>query len=230
MSRDLEGKHVVVTGGTGMLGQAVVDSLLSAGAEVHVPSRRPVTVDRFPALEHPRVALDPSVNLADETSLIRFYESLPPLWASVHVAGGFAAAPIAETSLADFRELLVCNAEACFLSCREAIRAIRSTGQGGRIVNVGARVVQEPVAGMAAYGASKAVVSSLTRSLALEVAGDGIAVNAVLPGTLDTPVNRAAMPDADPSQWTSLTTVTELILSLIDSADNGSPSGQLIEV
>ena len=83
---------------------------------------------------------------------------------------------------------------------------------------------------MAAYGASKAVVSSLTCALALEVTDEGIAVNAVLPGTLDTPVNRAAMPDADPSQWTSLAAVTQVILSLIDSADDGLVSGQLIEV
>ena len=230
MNIDLREKHVVVTGGTGALGQEVVRSLVACNAYVHVPSRRPVTVERFPLLSHPLVRVDPTVDLMVEDSVERFYASLPPLWGAVNVAGGFGMAPITETSLEDFRALMARNAEACFLSSREAIRAIRKTGQGGRIVHVGARVDDEPVAGMAAYSASKAAVSSLTRTLALEVASDGIKVNAVLPGTMDTPANRAAMPDVDPTEWTPLPSVASVVLSLLSPDNSDLDSGQLIVV
>ncbi len=226
MTIDLREKHVVVTGGTGALGQEVVRALVACNASVHVPSRRPVTVDRFPLLSHPLVRVDPTVDLLQEDSVERFYASLPPLWGAVNVAGGFGMAPIAETTLEDFRGLMARNADVCFLSSREAIRAIRKTGQGGRIVHVGARIDLEPVAGMAAYSASKAVVSSLTRTLALEVAADGITVNAVLPGTMDTPANRAAMPGADPTDWTPLSDVAAVVVAFLDTNDTVE-TGQL---
>ncbi len=226
MNIDLRGKHVVVTGGTGALGQELVRALVACNAHVHVPSRRPVTLERFPLLSHPRVQVDPSVDLLMEESVERFYAALPALWGAVNVAGGFGMSPILETSLDDFQDLMARNAAVCFLSSREAIRSIRKTGQGGRIVHIGARVDQEPVAGMAAYSASKSAVSSLTRTLALEVVSDGITVNAVLPGTMNTPANRAAMPDMDPSQWTPLSVVADAVLALLDSQDTVM-SGQL---
>src|SRR5262245_553599 len=99
MASDLDGKHVVVTGGSGALGRAVVDAFLEAGAVCHVPELHP------PPAGPPRDRLHVvgGVDLTDEAAVVRFYAALPELWASVQVAGGFAAAPFVKTSLADFR-------------------------------------------------------------------------------------------------------------------------------
>ena len=113
MSIDLRGKHVVVTGGTGALGQEIVRALVACNAHVHVPSRRPVTLERFPLLSHPRVRVDPAVDLLVENTVERFYAELPALWGAVNVAGGFGMAPIVETSLEDFQGLMARNAGAC---------------------------------------------------------------------------------------------------------------------
>ena len=108
-----------------------------------------------------------------------FYASLPPIAASVHLAGGFVAKPIAETSKADLEKQVGLNLITTFLCCREAVKALRRSG-GGRIVNVAARVVEQPPGGMTAYVATKAAVAGLTRSLAAEVLKERILVNAVL--------------------------------------------------
>ena len=131
---------------------------------------------------HERVHVVAGVNLTDEAAVTSFYSGLPGLWASVHSAGGFAMSPAAQTPLAEFRQMIDTNAVTCFLCCREAIRRIRATGNdGGRIVNVAARPALVPTGGLAAYAASKAAVAGLTLSLAEELAGDRIWVNAVRP-------------------------------------------------
>ena len=100
MSFDYAGRHVVVTGGTGALGRAVVEAFVAAGAVCHVPHRGAVPADLVPS---ERVRLTSGVELADEAHVMRFYSELPALWASVHVAGGFAAAPATATTLAALR-------------------------------------------------------------------------------------------------------------------------------
>src|SRR5207249_4137998 len=140
---------------------------------------------------------DQGIDLGSEDSVRGYYDALPELWASIHAAGGFAAAPLAETGLADFRAMHDQNGVTCFLCCREAARVMRRGGAGGRIVNVAARAALAPTAGMVAYTTSKAVVASLTQCLAEELKRDGILVNAVLPSIMDTPKNRQAMPKAD---------------------------------
>src|SRR5262245_40775311 len=202
MTHDLLDEHIVVTGGSGALGVAVLEALLARGARCHVPCVEREVPASFALASHERVQAQAGIDLASESSTRSYYESLPPLWASIHLAGGFAMAPIAETSLADFQRLLSLNAVTCFLSCREAVRAIRrADGRGGRIVNVAARPVVKPVGGMAAYIAAKAAVAAMTESLADELRHELILVNAVLPSLLDTEANRRAMPDADFSTW-----------------------------
>jgi len=102
------------------------------------------------------------------------------------------------------------------LCCAAAVRALRRSGQGGRIVNVAARPALEPrlAAGMAAYGASKAAVAALTQALAEEVAGDGILVNAIAPSIIDTPANRAAMPKAKHDAWPKVDEIAATIAFL----------------
>ena len=210
-----EGKHVVVTGGTGALGTAVVHALVEQGATVHVPCRE--SIDE---LDHPLAALDAvqlvgPVDLSDEVAVSAFYGGLPSLWASIHCAGGFQMTPLTETSASDFMRMHTINAVTCFLSCREATRKIRTGAVGGRIVNVGAMPAVHPVGGMVAYSASKAAVVNLTQSLATELASEGILVNAIIPSVMDTPANRAAMPDADHATWPS---VEDIALQIIELA------------
>jgi len=227
---DFTNRKVVVTGGCGALGTAVVGALLTQGASVYVPWISRAGVDRFPHRDHPHVTLV-EVQLGDEVKVSRFYSGVGGPWASIHVAGGFAMAPIATSHRAAFMAQIETNLISCVLACRAAVIAMRRTGQGGRIVNVSARPGIEPRqgAGMTAYATSKAAVAAFTEALAAEIVGDDILVNAVAPGTLDTPANRAAMPKADPKKWASLDDVAATILYLA-SPDNRVTSGGIVPV
>src|SRR5215471_15506214 len=99
---DFAGSHVVVTGGTGALGRAVIGGLRASNAICHVPNLIGAELDAFPYASDPGVRIRRGVDLGDEAVVKRFYQSLPPLWASIHLAGGFAMSPIGETSSEDF--------------------------------------------------------------------------------------------------------------------------------
>lgn len=230
MTHDLLDEHIVVTGGSGALGVAVLEALLARGARCHVPCVEREVPASFSLATHERVHASAGIDLTSDSSTRSYFESLPPLWASIHLAGGFVPGSIAETSLADFHRMLSMNAVTCFLSCREAVRAIRRAGgRGGRLVNVAARSVTRPVAGMSAYIASKTAVAALTQTLAEELRGEHILVNAVLPSIIDTEANRKAMPSADFSTWPKSSEVAETIAVLV-SPKNTLTSGALVPV
>lgn len=219
---DFAGLHVVVTGGTGALGTAVVGALRAGGAECHVTNFAAHELDHYAHRDDPKVHVTPGVDLADEAAVRRFYEGLPPLWASVHLAGGFAMAPVAEISGHDFEAQFRMNTLSCFLCSAAAVRAIRGSGhKGGRIVNVAARAALEPRsgAGMTAYATSKAAVAALTQAMGEELVGEDIWVNAVAPSTLDTPANRAAMPNARYERWVHPDAIAAVI-AFLASPDN----------
>ena len=227
---DYRNRHVVVTGGTGALGNAVVGALVQAGAVCHVPYLRAAEAERFPLREHAAVKLIGPSELTQEAAVERLYAGVPTLWASIHLAGGFAAAPIGETSKADLQKQLDLNLVTAFLCCRAAVNAM-ARGGGGRIVNVAARPALEwrSGAGMAAYAASKAAVAAFTAAVAEEVAKAGILVNAVAPSIMDTPANRAAMPKADHAAWPKVDEVAATILFLA-SPDNKVSRGGVVPV
>jgi NAD(P)-dependent dehydrogenase (short-subunit alcohol dehydrogenase family) len=227
---DFANREVVVTGGTGALGTAVVTALLDRGAMVHVPWIHKAEADRFPHRGNKMVRLA-EAQLGDEAAVAQFYAGVGALWASIHIAGGFAMAPIAEAGRDAFMAQIDMNLMSCVLASRAAVVAMRKAGRGGRIVNVTARPAIEPRhgAGMTAYVASKAAVAAFTQALAAEVVGEDILVNAVAPGTLDTPANRASMPKADPSKWAKPDDVAETILYLA-SPDNRVTSGGIVPV
>ena len=235
---DFAGSHVVVTGGTGSLGRAVVAALRAAGAVCHVPNLVPAELADFPYASDAGVHIAPGVDVADEGAVHRFYQALPPLWASIHLAGGFAMAPVAETSAADFTAQFRINALSCFLCSAAAVAAFRARrepgpggAKGGRIVNVAARPALEPRlgAGMIAYTTSKSAVAALTQALAQETVDDEIWVNAVAPSVLDTPANRAAMAGADFSRWVTPADIARLI-AFLASAENRVTRGAVIPV
>jgi NAD(P)-dependent dehydrogenase (short-subunit alcohol dehydrogenase family) len=188
---DFRNRHIVVTGGTGGLGSAVVGALLGAGASCHVSYRVDAETKDFPHRAHSRVQLVATGSLAEEAAVARLFDAAPNLWASIHLAGGFAFGPVA-TDKAALMQQIETNLVTCFLCCRAAVRAMARGKAGGRIVNVASRPGLEwrAGAGVAAYTASKAAVAALTTALAEEVVKDGILVNAVAPSIMDTPANR----------------------------------------
>lgn len=239
------GRNVVVTGGTGALGTAVVGALLERGAACWIPCLNSKEADRFSLSGHERVHMARDIDVTNEQAVARFYASVgvvalggagagapsAGLWASIHIAGGFAMSPVEGTTLADFRSQIDTNLVTCFLCCREAVRRMKAGAGagggggagGGRIVNVAARPALEPRlgAGMTAYTAAKAAVAAFTVALGEEVAKDDILVNAVVPSIMDTPANRKAMPSADHTAWARVEDVAATIVFLASRGGDG---------
>ena len=138
-------------------------------------------------------------------------------------------APLTETTLEAFESQWRINTVTAFLACREAVRSIRATGQGGRIVNVGSLAAMEHAGGKIAYVTAKTALAGMTQALATEIRGDGILVNAVLPDIIDTPANRRDMPQGDFSKWTPPASIARTIAWLASPA-NASVSGALLPV
>ena len=226
---DFRDRHVVVTGGAGALGTALVEALVDTGAICHVPCRDAAEAQRFRLREHKQVVISVTGSLTDELPIAGLYDKISPLWASIHLAGGFAAGPLRDASAATLHEQIHTNFLSCLLCCRAAVRAM--AGSDGRIVNVAARPGLEwrTGAGMVAYAASKAAAAALTVALAEEVAKDGILVNAVAPSIMDTPANRNAMPNADFSLWPKVEEVAATIMFLA-SSDNRVTRGAVVPV
>ena len=226
---DYRDRHVIVTGGTGALGAAVVGALVDAGATCHVPYVVAAEAERFALRQHERVKLVAMSDLADEADVARLYGSVDRLWASIHLVGGFAMAEVAQTTKTELMKQIEMNLVTSFLCSRGAVNAM--TGRGGRIVNVAARHALEPRGGanMTAYTATKAGLAGLTQALAEEVAKDRIWVNAVAPSIMDTPANRAAMPKADHAAWPKVEEVAATILFLA-SPQNAVTRGAIVPV
>jgi NAD(P)-dependent dehydrogenase (short-subunit alcohol dehydrogenase family) len=198
---------VLITGGFGVLGAATGRAFCAAGADVAL-------IDRAPAPRGgPEVRIG-GVDLGDpEAALQAFQTARTRLGGAdvlVNVAGGFGFERVAEGDPAAWDRLFAVNLKTCLNMCRAAVTGL---SDGGAIVNVGAAAAQEAGAGMGAYAASKAAVARLTESLAAELEGR-IRVNAVLPLVMDTPQNRADMPDVDPRRWTSPSAVADAIVFL----------------
>jgi NAD(P)-dependent dehydrogenase (short-subunit alcohol dehydrogenase family) len=225
---DFAGRHVVVTGGTGALGTCVVGRLIAMGASCTVPYVHEAEAQRYPHRGDAKVKLVAVSDLADEASVAKVYTG-EKLWASIHIAGGFAPGKVADTDKRALMAQIDGNLVSCFLCCRAAVNAMASGG--GRIVNVAARPALEwrAGAGMTAYTIAKTGVAALTVALAEEAAKDGILVNAVAPSIIDTPANRAAMPKADFAAWPKVEEVAATILFLA-SPDNRVTRGAIVPV
>ena len=164
-------KTLLVTGGTGGLGTVVVERL---------------------SREY-RCILLGRADLANETSLRKAIENSAPFYGLVHLVGGFAPGSVAETTMETWTQMMESNATVAFLVIREALRKIE---RPGRIIAISSEASLQKPAGVAAYAVSKSALNALIEVTAAEVAGSGITANALLPGTLDTPAMRSAMPKA----------------------------------
>jgi NAD(P)-dependent dehydrogenase (short-subunit alcohol dehydrogenase family) len=203
--------------------------LIKAGARCRVPYILDAEATQFPLRDDKRIELIKVTDLAEEPEVEKLYDGVAGLWASIHIAGGFAMGKVADTNEAGLSAQIDMNLTSCFLCCRAAVLAMGKNG--GRIVNVTARPALEPRlgAGMAAYTIAKAGVAALTAALAEEVAKDGILVNAVAPSIMDTAANRKAMPTADHDAWPKVAEVAATILFLA-SPENKVTRGAIVPV
>lgn len=219
----LKGRTIVITGALGVLGRQVAEAVAAEGATV-------VAVDRVDG-EAPRGAQAwPALDLGDAQAAKDAFAAIAAKHGGIHglvnIAGGFRWETLADGSVDTWDLLYQINLRTAVNACRGAVPLL---GEGGRIVNIGAAGAVKAAAGMGAYAASKAGVARLTEALAEELKGRAITVNAVLPSIIDTPTNRADMPQADHSTWVQPQELAEVILFLL-GRKSSAVTGALIPV
>ena len=213
----MTGRVALVTGANGGLGSQVTKALLETGAKVVGLAPRIQQSD----FDHPNftampAALD-SLKTARQAAdgVISRFGRIDVL---AHLVGGFAGGPtVADTDDATFQSMFDLNVNTAFHIIRAVLPHMRKAG-AGRIIAIGSRAAENPGAGVGAYSASKAALVSLIRTVALENKDAGITANVILPGTIDTPANRKAMPGADTASWVQPASIAGLILWLAGDA------------
>ncbi|HWY07647.1 MAG TPA: SDR family NAD(P)-dependent oxidoreductase [Candidatus Acidoferrales bacterium] len=211
----MKDKVVFITGANGGLGSSVTRAFLQQGARVIGGSLR-ITAADFPQPNFEAMAID--FNKLDEIKrgVAKIVERHGHLDVLVHVLGGFAGGPaIAETSDEMWEQMQNINLTSAFHVFRESIPHLRKS-KAGRLIAIGSLTAAQPHANLGAYVTFKAALAMLVQTVALENADAGLTANVILPGTMDTPVNRKSMPDADFSKWAKTDDVAELALSLAD--------------
>jgi len=206
----------VVTGGFGAAGAATARAAKSRGARVAVIDfgDPPAGLD----FDHVEARVDLADFAQAESAIQAIGSRLGPIDSLFNIAGGFDMQAL-EAGAELWVRLFRINALTAINTCRAALPHLRSPG--GSIVNIGAAAAGRAAHGMGPYAASKATVLRLTESLADELKGKGIRVNAISPTILDTPANRAAMPKGDPTKWASLEEFAETALFLASDAASG---------
>src|SRR5947208_14445853 len=222
----MDGKVVVVTGASGALGKVVAEVALARGARV-----AGVDFGASPLAATPNRIEFGGVDLSDAGQAKKAIDAVAAHFgkidALINIAGGFAFETVAEGDPKTWQRMYALNVLTALNASRSAIPHLTATGSG-RIINVGAMGALQAAAGMGPYAASKAGVHRLTEALAAELKGK-VTVNAVLPSTIDTPANRAAMPEADFSRWVSAQELADVILFLAGDRA-GAITGALIPV
>jgi NAD(P)-dependent dehydrogenase (short-subunit alcohol dehydrogenase family) len=216
----IEVGHILVTGASGVLGQAVVEGLEARGAQVIALARGQAPTGGIGGVD-----LNDADALAAAMAKVR--ERTDRLAGLVNIAGGFAWEKVEGGSLDTWDRLYRINLRSAVAATQAALPLLKA-GRGA-IVNVGSAAAEKAGVGMAAYAASKAGVIKLTESLAEELKGEGVRVNAVLPSLIDTPANRADMPKADFSRWVTPAALEKVIAFLL-SADSEAVTGACIPV
>lgn len=213
-------RTVLVTGGTGALGRAVTQRFLEDGHRVvvtFVVEREAQTLrDALSQFSDRLMTLEADVT--DAQSIDKAIElvagSVDPIETLVHLVGGWKGGePIHEHTFATWDRMMELNLRSAFLCCRAVLPEMYERNWG-RIVLVSSKTVRDEQAGQGAYAVAKAGVSVLAQTIAEEARGTNVTANVVAPSTLDTPANRAAMPEADYSSWVPVTDVAAAIAFL----------------
>ncbi len=220
----LAGRVAVVAGGTGALGQAVTLRLLADGAVVDVPyaveEERERLTQRVAAADRQRLVVQ-AVDVIDIKAMTAFAEGIVAARGKIDIlvagVGGFAGGSLLETDVETWKRMLDLNLTSAF-SVAKAVVPAMVRARYGRVVVVASRAVVPPAGGFIAYTVAKAGAIAFTQALALETRTHGITVNAVLPSTMDTPANRAAMPDSDRKGWVPVEAVADAIAMLVREA------------
>lgn len=220
-------QSVIVTGGFGVLGQAVAQAFADRGAKV---ARIDYAKSAPSALDG---ALDiGGVDLTDEAATKAALDKVVAGHGGIdvlaNIAGGFTWETLADGSLDSWSRMHAMNVMTAATITKLALPALQKSS-AGRIINMGAGGAVKAAMGMGAYASSKAGVHRLTEALAEELAGTSVTVNAVLPTIIDTPTNRADMPDADTSQWVQPAAIADVFLFLASDASR-AVTGALIPV
>ena len=221
---DFSNRVVIITGAAGNLGIATARAFQNAGARLVLVDRSP---DRLPKLfpelaDLPKHFLATSVDLGDvavvEKMAAETINRFGKIDVLVNTVGGYRAGkPLHEMPLEDWVFLLDLNARSVLTSCRAVIPTMLKQS-AGKIVNIASRAALSGEANAGAYSVSKTAVLRLTESMAAELKNKNINVNCVLPGMIDTPPNRQAMPNADYSQWVAPEALADVILFLASDA------------
>jgi NAD(P)-dependent dehydrogenase (short-subunit alcohol dehydrogenase family) len=219
----LNQKIIILTGATGNLGRVTAQVLARQGARLALVGRD------LPTLDEVRQELAKTTAAAIFVADVRRPEAVAVMIEQiisrfgrvdglVNLTGGFTmGAPVHETPDADWEAMLELNLRTARNCIRATVPYLVKAG-GGRIVNIAARAGVTGAAQMAPYAVSKAAVVTLTASVAAELKAHDITVNCLLPGTLDTPENRAAMPDQNPRDWVALAALADVIAFLLSDA------------
>jgi NAD(P)-dependent dehydrogenase (short-subunit alcohol dehydrogenase family) len=213
---ELQEKVVLITGAKGGLGSFVTPTFLAAGARVIGVSRSIADSD-FPHERFSALAAEISDGESAAKTIAAAVGTTGRIDALVHLVGGFAGGkPIAETSDDVIDRMFDMNLRSAFYMIRAALPYMRKQASG-RIMAIGSKAAVEPSPKVGVYAASKAALVSLIRTVARENADRGITANVVLPGTMDTPANRASDPTADFSKWVNPCQVASLLVHLASS-------------
>jgi len=213
----LRSKIALIAGANGGLGKSVTQAFLDAGATVVGVSRNIRQAD----FNHPSfvaIAAELSSGNAAKKLVDQVAAKFGRIDVLAHLIGGFAGGrTVAETDDPTFESMLDVNLRSAFYVLRSVIPQMRRAGSG-RIIAIGSRAAEDPGPSVGAYSASKAALVALIRTVALENKDRGITANVILPGTIDTPANRKAMPDADTRTWVQPTSIASLIVWLAGEA------------
>jgi NAD(P)-dependent dehydrogenase (short-subunit alcohol dehydrogenase family) len=216
----MQGNVVVVTGGFGTLGRAVARAFETAGAKVAVIDHTAVpAADSAKASDNylPVGEIDLTQLAHAERAMQSVVAKFGRIDVLVNIAGGFRWQTLADGDLAGWDQMYAMNLKTGVVASKAALPSILKSS-AGRVINIGAGAAAKAAAGMGAYAASKSGVLRLTESLSEEVKDRGVTVNAVLPGTIDTPQNRKDMPDADKSKWVAPEAIADVVVFLASPA------------